>query len=222
MPSESTFRYGHDPDYELIETLRWERPGGFVRGELHLARMKQSAKVLGFDWKGNAAEIALDRAVADSQADMLRIRLTLNRQGIANCSASPFTPLPHDKIWRLGIATTTLDSSNSLLRHKTTQRAVYEAARAEFPPETADEVLLLNERDELCEGTITSLFLDMGDGGPLLTPALECGLLAGIFRGASIAEGRAREAVLTPSDLSAARFVHVGNSLRGLIPARTI
>ena len=38
------------------------------------------------------------------------------------------------------------------------------AARAEFPREQADEVILLNERGEVCEGTITNVFVDMGDG----------------------------------------------------------
>ena len=77
------------------------------------------------------------------------------------------------------MAQTRLRSGDPLLRHKTTRRAVYDRARGEFAPAEADEVLLLNERDEVCEGTITSLFVDAGDGGPLLTPALACGLLAG-------------------------------------------
>ena len=81
-------------------------------------------------------------------------------------------------------------------------------------------MLLLNERGELCEGTITSLFVDRGDGGPLMTPALGCGLLAGVLRQEMIDTGKAVEAVLTLSDLAAAAAIHVGNSLRGLIGAR--
>jgi branched-subunit amino acid aminotransferase/4-amino-4-deoxychorismate lyase len=42
-------------------------------------------------------------------------------------------------------------------------------------------VILANERGELCEGTITSLFLDDGSG-ILKTPPLACGLLAGVLR----------------------------------------
>ena len=71
--------------------------------------------------------------------------------------------------------------ADKLLRHKTTRRAVYEAARAEYPAAEADEVLLLNERGEACEGTITSVFLDDGSG-ILKTPPISCGLLAGVLR----------------------------------------
>ena len=83
----------------------------------------------------------------------------------------------------------------------------------------ADEVILLNERGEVCEGTITNVFVDIGDG-VLVTPALACGLLPGVLRGELLDAGRAREAVLSPADLMDAKALFVGNSLRGLIPAR--
>lgn len=53
---------------------------------------------------------------------------------------------------------------------------LYVAARTgEFPASEADEVILLNERGDLCEGTITTLFLDDGSG-ILKTPPLAAGL----------------------------------------------
>jgi 4-amino-4-deoxychorismate lyase len=85
----------------------------------------------------------------------------------------------------------------------------------------ADEVILLNERGEVCEGTITNIFLDTGDDG-LVTAALISGLLPGVLRGELLDTGRAREAVLGPADLADAKALFVGNSLRGLIPARLV
>jgi 4-amino-4-deoxychorismate lyase len=122
-------------------------------------------------------------------------------------------------VWKLQIATTRLDSSDPLLRHKTTLRATYAAARAEFLREEADEVILLNHDGMVCEGTITTVFLDMG-GPTLVTPALSCGLLPGILRGEMLDQGKASEALITPETLVAAKHVFVGNSLRGLIRAR--
>jgi para-aminobenzoate synthetase/4-amino-4-deoxychorismate lyase len=49
----------------------------------------------------------------------------------------------------------------------------------------------------------------------LLTPPLEAGLLPGVLRAELIAEGKAREAPLTPDALDGE--VWLGNSLRGLI-----
>ena len=73
------------------------------------------------------------------------------------------------------------------------------------------------QRGELCEGTITSLFLDDGSG-ILKTPPLAAGLLAGVLREELVESGRAVEAMLQPQDLSGAT-IHVGNSLRGLVRA---
>ncbi|RWF15645.1 MAG: hypothetical protein EOS64_26420, partial [Mesorhizobium sp.] len=119
----------------------------------------------------------------------------------------------------LRLARTRLDSGDMLLRHKTSRRQVFTHARAEYLTNQADEVLLANERGELCEGTITNLFADFGDG-VLATPRLDCGLLPGILRGELLDEGRAAEAIYTFDDLNSAKAIFVGNSLRGLIPAQ--
>ena len=79
-------------------------------------------------------------------------------------------------------------------------------------------MLLLNERGEVCEGTITSLFLDDGSG-ILKTPPLASGLLAGVLREELLETGNAAERVLRPGDLASGAIL-VGNSLRGLIRGR--
>ena len=81
-----------------------------------------------------------------------------------------------------------------------------------------DEAILLNERGEVCDGTITSVVVER-EGG-LLTPPLSAGLLPGVFREELLAEGRCREARLGLDDLAGPFYV--GNSLRGLIPARLV
>lgn len=220
MSSEGPLRDGNTADFSLIETLRWEANTGFMRLEPHLARLRASADALGFTHSQEAALAALNQAVEDAdRTPTLRMRLTLSRNGIATATAHPFTPLPSEQTWTLRIADSRLDSRDDLLRHKTTRRGVYEAARAEYPPSATDEVILTNERGEVCEGTITSIFVD--DGGPqLLTPALTCGLLAGVLRAELLEQARAREAILMRDDLLSAKAIYVGNSLRGLISAR--
>src|SRR5690606_13495548 len=117
------------------------------------------------------------------------------RGGTADATAQPFTPLAADKIWRLRFARARLDSSDALLAYKTTRRQIYVRARAEHLATQADEVLLMNERGEACEGTITNLFVDFGDGA-LATPRLDCGLLPGVLREELLEQGRAVEAVI--------------------------
>jgi 4-amino-4-deoxychorismate lyase len=216
MPSESAV--SPRTDLRLIETLGWRAGQGFVRLDRHLARLAGSARALGFRCDPAAARAALDEAVAGMEEAALRLRLTLGPGGDVEVTAAPFAPLPEGTVWRAAIATARLASDDALLRHKTTRRAVYDAARAEVAG-MAEEALLLNERGELCEGAITSLFVERG--GALLTPPLACGLLAGCLRGELLEAGRAREAVLKPADLAGARMF-LGNSLRGLIPARLV
>jgi 4-amino-4-deoxychorismate lyase len=198
--------------------MRWEPAAGFVRLDRHLDRLCRSASTLGFACDPARAGEALANAIG-SATGPLRVRLALSPAGDCSVSTQPFEPLPASSLWTLRIAETRLTSDDPLLRHKTSRRATYVKARAEFPVEAAREVILLNERGELCEGTITNLFVEAADG-TLLTPALPCGLLPGVLRAELIDAGRAREAILIAGDLAAGSRVFVGNSLRGLIPAK--
>jgi 4-amino-4-deoxychorismate lyase len=224
MSSQGEIRDGHGAGFRLIETLGWRPGDGFVRLERHLARLAASAAALGFTWSEAAGLAALRQAVdsdgRERKAGPLRVRLELARDGALAVAATPFEPLAPGREWQLRIAATRLDSASPLLAHKTTRREAYDAARAEFSRREADEVILLNGRGEVCEGTITNLFVDAGDGGRLRTPSASCGLLPGVLRAELLEEGRAVEAVLTLADLHGARAVLVGNSLRGLIAAR--
>ncbi|MBP7240743.1 aminotransferase class IV [Amaricoccus sp.] len=205
---ESPFRPAVPDGLLLIETFA-RRDGGFVRLDRHLARLERTARALafGFDRAAIKAKLA---TVADDPA---RVRLTLDREGAATVSAGPLGPSP--ATWRVAIHPERLDPGDPWLRVKTTARARYDRARAELP-EGIDEWLFLNTRGELCEGAITNLFLRRD--GALLTPPVAAGLLPGVLREALLAEG-AREAVLRPEDLARGELL-VGNSLRGLAPAR--
>lgn len=204
-------------DFSLIETMRWQPDAGFLRLDQHLRRLSRSADALGFrqpqDAKGK-----LEKEVSGNVP--LRVRLVMTYRGKIEVTTTPFEPMPEETVWRLKIAKTRLQSEDSLFRHKTTRREPYEAARAEFTKDEADEVILLNERDEVCEGTITNIFAEAADG-MLLTPPLTSGLLPGVLRAELIRERKARGEVLKLEDLRH-RKLFVGNSLRGLIPAELI
>ncbi|KPF46309.1 aminotransferase class IV family protein [Rhizobium sp. AAP43] len=204
-------------DFSLIETMRWQPGAGFLRLDQHMRRLSRSADALGFrqpqDPKGR-----LEKEISGDQP--LRVRLVMTFRGKMEISATPFDPLPEEAVWRLRIAKTRLQSEDSLFRHKTSRREPYEAARAEYAKEEADEVILLNERDEVCEGTVTNVFAEAEDG-MLLTPPLTSGLLPGVLRAELIRERKARGEVLKLDDLRH-RKLFVGNSLRGLIRAELV
>lgn len=204
-------------DFTLIETMRWEPAAGFVRGGLHLDRIRASALALGFDFEEEAALAAMNGAAAGDGA--LRIRLELARNGQATATSAPFVAISPEAVWTVAVASARLVSSDPLLRHKTSRRAIYASARSEFPVPAIDEVVLLNEDGLVCEGTITNVFVRREPDGPLLTPPLCCGLLPGVLRRELVESGAAREEALTPDCLAGAAQFFCGNSLRGLIPA---
>jgi len=193
---------------ELIETLRWEKD--FSRLDSHLARMRQSAKIFGMAFDDTAARAALDSAAANKTGQW-RVRLTLDEAGRHHATTHelPTNP-PH---WTYAISPERTDSRDVFLRHKTNWRELYES---EIKRLGTDEVIFCNERGELTEGARSNIFV--GRDGVLLTPPLTAGVLDGRLRAELIADGKAREAALTPDDLDSE--VYFGNSLRGLIRAK--
>jgi len=211
---ESPFRDPLPDGLSLFETLRWTPETGALRGERHLARMERSARLLGFPFDGAEARALLEGLAGDAP---LRVRLALFPDGRFELTTAAFAPV--EGPWRLCIAAARVRSGDPWRGVKTTERALYDAARAALP-EDCDEMLFLNERGTLCEGTITNLFVERD--GVLLTPPLSAGCLPGILREELLETGRAREAELTPEDLRGAPALYVGNSLRGLIPAALV
>lgn len=204
-----------DPDFRLIETLAFRPVEGFVRRDRHLARMARTAMALDVPFDAETATRTLEAIAGDAP---LRCRLTLSVDGTFAVTTGALAENP--PVWRVAVAETRLAASDVWLRHKTTQRALYDAARASLP-DSVDELLFLNERNELCEGTITNLFVRMPDG-QYLTPPLSCGLLPGILREELIDNKQVTERALSLTDLKNAEKVFVGNSLRGLIRAELV
>lgn len=192
---------GNDPALRLIETLRSDADD--ARLSRHLARMARGAAALGWGFDVAAARLAL-RA---ERAAPVRLRLTLDQGGRIAVEAAAL-PLPA-ALWRVRVAERRLNSGDPWLTVKSTRRAAYDAERAALPP-GVDEAIFLNERGEVCDGTITTVFFDRGQG--LRTPPLSCGLLPGVLR----EELSVPEEVLLGRDLPQVRL-WVGNSLRGLI-----
>ena len=199
-------RAGAEPGLRLIETLAWDGAAP-VREARHLARMARSAAALDWLFDISAARAAL----REGRMGPARLRLTMDREGRFEITEGPLpAPAP---LWRVAVHPARLDSADPFLRHKTTRRALYDQARAALPP-SLDEWLFLNERGEVCEGTITTLFFDRGEGWR--TPPLASGCLPGILR-EEMLEQDAREEVLRAEDLPRVRLA-VGNALRGLVP----
>ena len=216
MPLESTVRSRNDHAFGLIETLRYEPEAGCIRATRHLDRMADSARYFRRDFERREAAQLLAGIQCESPR---RVRLFLDQQDRLTCTGHDFTPAPNGTIWTLAIARSRLDSADTRLAHKTSIRHAYDKARAEYPANQVDDVLMENEQGFMCEGTITTLFVRQLS--KLITPRLSHGLLRGVLRQELLDNGTAVEGDLTRDDLIGAEMF-VGNSLRGLIPAKLV
>lgn len=207
--------------FRLIETMLWRPETGFHLLAEHLERLKASAAHFGFPYDESHVRRELDACAAGLGPGGHRVRLLLDERGATEVTAAPLTLPGPGEVWRYIVSRKCVQSCDPFLRHKTTRRTLYDSEYARLAREgRCDEVLFLNERGELADGSRTTIFVRRGDA--LFTPPLGCGALDGVLRRSLMRdpETNLRERVLYPDDLQTADAVLLGNSVRGLIPAR--
>ncbi len=204
--------------FELIETLRWQSERGYHLLERHLVRLQASAAHFGYPYSREAVLSALNAEAEKIASPVALVRLLLFENGRVEVSSRKIELPTKDTVWRFTISDQRVDETDPFFYHKTTRRQFYDREMERQKDLTGcDEVLFLNLRGELTEGTRTNLFLEKD--GRLFTPALRCGLLPGTLREEllDLPWAAASEAVLTEVDLKEADRVYLGNSVRGLV-----
>ncbi len=203
------------PRFSLIETMYAAR-GRIRRIRFHLNRLRDSAAYFGFRFDRRSIADRLHREARQHPGIPRRIRLLLERDGSMSVTAEAIRAEPgapsHVTVCMSGETT---DSSDVFLFHKTTHRELYNRELARARASGFFDTLFCNERGELTEGAITNVYVKQH--GVLFTPPLRCGVLAGTVRQSLLAAGKAREKVLTPSDLRTAEEVYVSNALVGTV-----
>ena len=199
--------------FRLLETMLYEPVSGVFLLNLHLDRLEASAHYFGFDIDVDSIRTRLCSLQLLRRA---KLRLLLGSDGDYELEEHPLSEVK--SMVMLKLASRPINSHDIFLFHKTTCRDVYDEARNDV--DHCDDVILWNEKKELTETTIANLFLEID--GELLTPPVECGLLAGTYRRHMLENGRVKEAVVRKSDLVNVSKIYVANSMRGLQEARLV
>jgi para-aminobenzoate synthetase / 4-amino-4-deoxychorismate lyase len=200
--------------FELLETLAL-RDGLWNHLDAHVQRMAQAAEHFGFVWVPEAVRTALDALQAAHPQGAWRVRLLVQPDG--HCSTQAFALTGTLQPVRLQLADRPLQQAHSeFVRFKTTRRAHYDAF-APTDPQVFDTILW-NTNGELTECTRGNLALQLD--GQWYTPALACGLLAGVERAVLLRQGVLVERVLRVEDLQRAQAVMFVNSARGNLVAQ--
>jgi len=218
----------------LIETMKADAKGTIARLPYHLRRLTQSAQALGYAYPGdNVVTTAIKAALAQADAHSSlstsdtqssppeyatdlsdkRVRLLLYPFGQLDIQTAPLPAL--QGVPFIALASLRLDSDEPFLQHKTTHRPWYDAT-TQWLTQHPDyfDLIFLNEKGELCEGSRSNIYV-LKDR-EWLTPPLSSGLLGGVLRTQLLEMGQAKEAILTPSDLTSDKTsIRLSNALRG-------
>ena len=146
---------------------------------------------------------------AIKQNEPVVFRLLLARDGSHLLQVKP---LPTGRITRLVLAPVRVNSADPMLRHKTTVRSLYDAARVGLPPES--DAILINERGEATETTIANIAV-LRDG-KWITPPISCGVLPGTMRAQFLDEGKIIEGNVHADELVSGEPILFFNAVRGL------
>ncbi len=217
------------PEFQLIETILWQPEKGYWLLDEHLARLVDSSVYynFAFDPEEILQAVREKEEVFRRSGENQRLRLLLAKDGsftlhaeVCDAPQTFFTERA-DKLPRVYFSNEKTDSSDAFLFHKTTMRQLYNRERKKAVDAGYYEVLFCNERGEVTEGAISTVFIKKDNC--FFTPSLQCGLLPGVFR-ANFLAGKAgvtvREKILFPQDLKEADAVFVANSVRGIVQVR--
>jgi len=195
------------PRFDLIETMAFDPENGLLRLDRHIARIKASADRFGFAFDRHTARNELQAATFRLR-DAARVRLVLGPSGAMAVEVAPMPPA-FDRPLRVAIVPLPVPPADLRLRHKTSARGFYDAARRAAG---TDEVVFEHD-GRLTEGSFTTLFVERDNR--LVTPAGP--LLPGVLRAELLDEGRAIEGDVIAADLKSGFWL--GNALRGLMRA---
>lgn len=196
-------------EFSLLESVRWTPDEGYWLLEYHLRRLRDSADYFDFAYDESRVVQAMERQAAALPRVAHKVRLLSARDGALTLSSAPLTA--QSEPVRLALATTPVHSSDTFLFHKTTRRAVYDAALAQRGE--AEDVLLWNERGEITETCAANIVVQFGD--EFFTPPVECGLLGGTLRAALLDGAKIRERLIPWDELRDAAALYRINSVRG-------
>ncbi|NWG27310.1 MAG: aminodeoxychorismate synthase component I [Ignavibacteriaceae bacterium] len=198
--------------FEIFETMRYEN-GKIKFLDEHLARIKSASDYFLFRFSEKKIRKQILNSIEElEKTKPKRIKLTLSKWGISKVEISDIPIVANDV--SVIISQNKINSYDKFRQFKTTNRKLYDDEFAHYDALGFYEVLYLNEKDELAEGSRTNIFLRRGE--LWFTPPLDSGALPGICRQHFIENNsQTIEKSVRLNDLLTADELILTNALRG-------
>ena len=194
-------------DFRLIETMRVSEKGEVHLLERHLLRLRRSARYFSFKCDSEKLRDAI-----------LRPPRRINLHACVCCCPklarlnSIRSRCRADSARAVETLAVRVNSRDPFLHHKTTNRGIYEEARRECDKQT--DAILINERDEITETTITNIAVYRDR--QWITPRALLRSASGRGRAELLARGDIVEGVIHVDDLMPGEPIRCFNALRGV------
>jgi para-aminobenzoate synthetase/4-amino-4-deoxychorismate lyase len=198
------------PDFSLLETMLWVPDDGYFLLSYHLKRLYNSADYFNIAVDIENVQEKIEVLASSLPNEPHKVRLLISQNGNITCEAIPLSCDTAPQSLKLNLSLTPVNSTNPFLYHKTTNRQIYNSARASCPD--CNDVLLWNERLEITEMCFANVVVKMNN--QLLTPPVQCGLLPGTFRAYLLDIGKVREGIITVEALFECEGIYAINSVR--------
>jgi para-aminobenzoate synthetase/4-amino-4-deoxychorismate lyase len=200
-------------NFALLESIFYNgRTKKFRFLKEHTERMASSACYFVFLFDRKIFVRELFRFAGSLKQERYKIRVTLSRAGKISCSALPLQK--SNKPVLLKLSKKPVDSSNTFLYHKTTNREIYEQAKEGI--QGCEDVLLWNKKRELTESTIANIIYELKGENKKFTPPVSSGLLPGVARTVLLKKGKIEERVLRIEEVPFISRLWIVNSVRGI------
>lgn len=215
---KSEFLTNRTEYFELFETMKIEN-GKIIFSEEHINRLKTACSFFLFRFNEKKVRKYLDKLSSQYSKGFFRVRLNIDKWGNLKTEVNAYQYLPSEI--RIIVSAERINPQNKYQYFKTTNRKLYENEYSEYSSRGFFDVLFLNKREEVAEGSFTNIFLRKSD--QWFTSPVSSGILPGIYRSFFMKSNSwIQEKILHINDLYDADEIILTNSLRGEIKVDSI
>ena len=207
--------------FDLFESMRLEK-GEIKFLDYHLNRLKTGADFFQFRFsKSKALRFVRDNisALGADLNSLKKVKLSLNKWGGLKIDVSEL-PKSKDEIYVI-LSQNRIKSEDKFRNFKTTNRKMYDDEYNVYSKQGFYEVIYLNEKGSLAEGSRTNIFFRQGDNW--FTPPIDAGVLPGIYRNYFIYQHpNTIEKDIGPEQLKNFNEMVLTNAVRGTVTVKKI